>query len=45
MLVTGHFVPNDDPLVTDDNWTGDVTKNFAGKIIVAKDSMELKLPV
>jgi ribonuclease BN (tRNA processing enzyme) len=45
VLVMSHFVPGDDPLVTDDNWTEDVKKNFSGKIIVAKDLMELKLPV
>jgi ribonuclease BN (tRNA processing enzyme) len=45
VLVMSHFVPGDDPLVTDDNWTEDVKKNFAGRIVVAKDLMELKLPV
>ena len=45
VLVLSHFVPGDDPLVTDDNWTDDVKKNFPGKIIVAKDLMELNLPV
>jgi ribonuclease BN (tRNA processing enzyme) len=45
VLVMSHFVPGDDPLVTDDDWTEDVKKNFAGKIVVAKDLMELKLPV
>ena len=45
VLVMSHFVPGDDPLVTDDNWTEDVKKNFSGRIIVAKDLMELKLPV
>jgi ribonuclease BN (tRNA processing enzyme) len=45
VLVMSHFVPGDDPLVTDDNWTEDVKKNFAGKVVVAKDLMELKLPL
>jgi len=45
VLVMSHFVPGDDPLVTDDNWTEDVRKNFSGRIVVAKDLMELKLPV
>src|SRR6267378_423497 len=40
-----HYVPGDDPLVTDDNWTEDVKKNFSGRIIVAKDLMQLALPV
>jgi ribonuclease BN (tRNA processing enzyme) len=43
VLVMTHFIPGDDR-ITDDNWTEDV-KNFAGKIVVAKDLMELKLPV
>jgi ribonuclease BN (tRNA processing enzyme) len=45
VLVLSHFVPGDDPLVTDDDWTRDVKKNFSGRIVVAKDLMELKLPV
>jgi ribonuclease BN (tRNA processing enzyme) len=45
VLVLSHFVPGDDPLVTDDNWTEDVKKNFSGRIIVAKDLMQLSLPV
>jgi ribonuclease BN (tRNA processing enzyme) len=45
VLVLSHFVPGDDPLVTDDNWTEDVKKTFAGRIIVAKDLMQLALPV
>jgi ribonuclease BN (tRNA processing enzyme) len=45
VLVLSHFVPGDDPLVTDDDWTADVKKNFSGRIIVAKDLMQLALPV
>jgi ribonuclease BN (tRNA processing enzyme) len=45
VLVLSHFVPGDDPLVTDDNWTEDVKKNFSGRIIFAKDLMQLTLPV
>jgi ribonuclease BN (tRNA processing enzyme) len=45
VLVLSHFVPGDDPLVTDDNWTEDVKKNFSGRIVVAKDLMQLPLPV
>ncbi|MCC8980468.1 MBL fold metallo-hydrolase [Bradyrhizobium acaciae] len=44
-LVLSHFVPGDDPQVTDDDWTRDVKTNFKGRIVVAKDLMELKLPV
>jgi ribonuclease BN (tRNA processing enzyme) len=45
VLVLSHFVPGDDPLVTDDDWTEGVKKNFSGRIIVAKDLMQLALPV
>jgi ribonuclease BN (tRNA processing enzyme) len=45
VLVLSHFVPGDDPEVTDDDWTRDVKKNFSGRIIVAKDLMQLALPV
>ena len=44
-LVLSHFVPGDDPTVTDDDWTRDVKTNYSGRIIVAKDLMELRLPV
>jgi len=44
-LVLSHLVPGDDPTVTDDDWTRDVKTNYSGRIIVAKDLMELKLPV
>jgi ribonuclease BN (tRNA processing enzyme) len=45
VLVLSHFVPGGDPEVTDDNWTEDVKKHFSGRIIVAKDLMQLALPV
>jgi len=45
VLVLSHFVPGDDPLVTDDDWTEGVKKHFSGRIIVAKDLMQLALPV
>jgi len=45
VLVLSHFVPGDDPEVTDDNWTEGVKQNFSGRIIVAKDLMQLPLPV
>jgi len=44
-LVLSHFVPGDDPDVTDEDWTRDVKTHFSGRIVVAKDLMELKLPV
>ena len=45
VLVLSHFVPGDDPEVTDDDWTASVKKNYSGRIIVAKDLMQLALPV
>jgi len=45
VLVLSHFVPGDFPNLTDDDWTRGVKKNFSGRIIVAKDLMELELPV
>jgi ribonuclease BN (tRNA processing enzyme) len=44
-LVLSHFVPGDDPAVTDDDWTRDVKTHYSGRIVVAKDLMDLKLPV
>lgn len=45
VLVLTHFVPGDDPLVTEEDWVEGVKKNYSGRIVVAKDLMELKLPV
>jgi ribonuclease BN (tRNA processing enzyme) len=40
-LVLSHFVPGDDPDITDEMWTADVRKHFKGQIIVGKDLMEI----
>lgn len=40
-LVLSHFVPGDDPSITDDQWTEGVRKHFTGRIIVGKDLMEI----
>ena len=40
-LVLSHFVPGDDPDITDDMWTEGVRKHFNGQIIVGKDLMEI----
>lgn len=45
VLVLSHFVPGDDPSVTDEMWMEDVRKNFSGKIVLARDLMQLALPV
>jgi ribonuclease BN (tRNA processing enzyme) len=38
-LVLSHFVPGDDPSITDAMWTEDVRKTFAGEIVVGRDLM------
>jgi ribonuclease BN (tRNA processing enzyme) len=40
-LVLTHFVPGDDPSITDDQWTEGVRKHFHGRIVVGKDLMEI----
>jgi ribonuclease BN (tRNA processing enzyme) len=40
-LVLSHFVPGDDPAITDTMWTEDVRKNFAGEIVVGRDLMRI----
>jgi len=38
-LVLSHFVPGDDPSITDAMWTDGVRKSFSGEIIVGRDLM------
>jgi ribonuclease BN (tRNA processing enzyme) len=40
-LVLSHFVPGDDPNITDEQWSEDVRKHFKGRIVVGKDLMEI----
>ena len=40
-LVLTHFVPGDDPSITDEQWAEGVRKHFKGQIIVGKDLMEI----
>ncbi len=40
-LVLSHFVPGDDPSITDEQWAEGVRKYFKGRIIVGKDLMEI----
>lgn len=40
-LVLSHFVPADDPLISDDMWREQAAKHFHGRIIVGKDLMEI----
>jgi len=43
LLVLSHLVPGDIE-VSDDQWIAAVRENYTGKVIVAKDLMELALP-
>ena len=40
-LVLTHFVPGDDPSITDEQWAEGVRKYFKGRIIVGKELMEI----
>lgn len=40
-LVLSHFVPGDDPSITDEQWSQGVRKHFNGRVIVGKDLMEI----
>ncbi|MFS8085204.1 MAG: MBL fold metallo-hydrolase [Acidobacteriota bacterium] len=40
-LVLTHFVPGDDPSITDEQWAEGARKYFSGRIIVGKDLMEI----
>ncbi|HKY06104.1 MAG TPA: MBL fold metallo-hydrolase [Blastocatellia bacterium] len=40
-VVLSHFVPGDDPSITDDQWTEGVRRHFTGRVIVGKDLMEI----
>ncbi len=40
-LVLTHFVPSDDPTLTDEQWRGPAAKEFSGEILVGKDLMEV----
>lgn len=40
-LVLSHFVPGDDPSITDAQWTEGVRQHYSGRIVVGKDLMEI----
>lgn len=42
-LVMTHFVPGDDPTITDEMWAADAKKHYSGPIVVAKDLMEIEV--
>jgi ribonuclease BN (tRNA processing enzyme) len=41
LLVLSHFVPPDDPTITDQMWIDAARTHFSGRVIVGKDLMEL----
>jgi ribonuclease BN (tRNA processing enzyme) len=41
-LVLSHFVPPDDPAITDQMWVDAARTHFAGRIIVGKDLLEIE---
>jgi ribonuclease BN (tRNA processing enzyme) len=40
-LVLSHFVPPDDPLVTEDQWRDAARQHFKGEVVVGRDLMEI----
>ncbi len=40
-LVLSHFVPGDDPSISDEQWSSGVRTHFKGRIILGKDLMEV----
>jgi ribonuclease BN (tRNA processing enzyme) len=40
-LVLSHFVPADDPAITDEMWIEAARTQYPGRIVVGKDLMEL----
>jgi ribonuclease BN (tRNA processing enzyme) len=41
MLVLSHLIPGEDPAITDEMWSNAARKHFNGRIVVAKDLMEV----
>jgi ribonuclease BN (tRNA processing enzyme) len=39
--VLSHFVPPDDPLITEETWAEAARRYFKGRIIVGRDLMEI----
>ena len=40
-LVLSHLIPAEDPTITDEMWSSAARKHFAGRIVVARDLLEL----
>jgi ribonuclease BN (tRNA processing enzyme) len=45
ILVLSHFVPGDDPTITDEMWISGARQHFNGRIIAGKDLMAIDLPI
>jgi ribonuclease BN (tRNA processing enzyme) len=45
LLVLSHFVPGDDPTITDEMWISGAHQHFNGRIIAGKDLMAIDLPI
>ena len=41
MLVLSHLIPAEDPAITEDMWLDAARRHYDGRIVVAKDLMEL----
>jgi ribonuclease BN (tRNA processing enzyme) len=41
MLVLSHLIPDEDPAVRDEMWISAARRHFDGRVVVAKDLMEL----
>jgi len=40
-LLLSHFVPPDDPEITEQMWLDEARRIFSGRIVVGKDLMEI----
>ena len=40
-LVLTHFVPGDDPSITDEQWAEGARRHFRGRIVVGRDLLEI----
>jgi ribonuclease BN (tRNA processing enzyme) len=40
-LVLSHFVPSDDPLLTEEMWRSAAARHFTGRIVVGRDLLEI----
>ncbi|MEO8337638.1 MAG: MBL fold metallo-hydrolase [bacterium] len=40
-LVLSHLIPAEDPTITDETWSSAARKHFTGRVVVAKDLLEL----